>query len=758
MDNIEKIGNVVLNFSFYKGNDLYSDGENVENELLEIVKNYSQEKFNEIIYDRRKWPLLYHLSEIRTNVLEWIPIEKSETVLEIGSGCGAITSILYEKAKKVTCVELSKKRSTINAYRNIDKDNIEILIGNFQDIEITEKYDYITLIGVFEYAASYINSKNPYEEFLNIIKKYLKPNGKIIMAIENKLGLKYWSGCKEDHTGRYFEGLEGYQNTDIVKTFSKKELEKLLKKTGFKDNEFYYPYPDYKLPNIIYSDEYLPKLGELNNNFRNFDEDRMILFNETEVFNSIIEAELFPEMSNSFIVVSSSNKIEKDRIIFSKYSDSRDNKFKIRTSIIKKAKGTKIVEKVALNDKAIQHLEKIYNNYNLLKNKYNSTSFNLLECRKCNKNIEFDFLEGKTFVEILNEELSKNGLNGIVDKLIKIKEKLYKIKDEKNFSISRDFIEIFGNIDFKEELEGITPANIDFIGSNLIVDKENQNFFNIIDYEWVFNFSVPINYIIYRMVLYYGNENTNPKIFNLEKILEKLDIKKIEIEKYDKMNKSFTNYVLQNEYFLYDLYFKFNINNLDIEELLKLKEESDKKNSIQIFENIGFGYSEENSYKIKKEKDQDGNINIDVFLENNLKSLRIDVTEEKCIVFIKDKTKGLKLYTNGEEIYEDVFLFKNPDPQLLIDELPKGLAKINLKIEIFNEKSFFKEIINNLKIKNKEIEIQNKNIEEIKEIYQEEILNKNKEIQEKTMILENILNSKSFKLIKLVKKIIFWRK
>ena len=552
--------------------------------------------------------------------------------------------------------------------------------------------------------------------------------------------------------------LKGYQNTDIVKTFSKKELEKLLKKTGFKDNEFYYPYPDYKLPNIIYSDEYLPKLGELNNNFRNFDEDRMILFNETEVFNSIIEAELFPEMSNSFIVVSSSNKIEKDRIIFSKYSDSRDNKFKIRTSIIKKAKGTKIVEKVALNDKAIQHLEKIYNNYNLLKNKYNSTSFNLLECRKCNKNIEFDFLEGKTFVEILNEELSKNGLNGIVDKLIKIKEKLYKIKDEKNFSISRDFIEIFGNIDFKEEVEGITPANIDFIGSNLIVDKENQDFFNIIDYEWVFNFSVPINYIIYRMVLYYGNENTNPKIFNLERILEKLDIKKIEIEKYDKMNKNFTNYVLQNEYFLYDLYFKFNINNLDIEELLKLKEESDKKNSIQIFENIGFGYSEENSYKIKKEKDQDGNINIDVFLENNLKSLRIDVTEEKCIVFIKDKTKGLKLYTNGEEIYEDVFLFKNPDPQLLIDELPKGLAKINLKIEIFNEKSFFKEIINNLKIKNKEIEIQNKNIEEIKEIYQEEILNKNKEIQEKTMILENILNSKSFKLIKLVKKIIFWRK
>ena len=34
-----------------------------------------------------------------------------------------------------------------------DQDNLKILVGNFQEIEknLTEKYDYITLIGVFEY-------------------------------------------------------------------------------------------------------------------------------------------------------------------------------------------------------------------------------------------------------------------------------------------------------------------------------------------------------------------------------------------------------------------------------------------------------------------------------------------------------------------------------------------------------------------------------------------------------------------------------
>ena len=41
----EKIGKVALDYSFYPGVDLYSDGQ-VEEELLEIAKNHSREEFN----------------------------------------------------------------------------------------------------------------------------------------------------------------------------------------------------------------------------------------------------------------------------------------------------------------------------------------------------------------------------------------------------------------------------------------------------------------------------------------------------------------------------------------------------------------------------------------------------------------------------------------------------------------------------------------------------------------------------------------
>ncbi|MBQ8912844.1 MAG: class I SAM-dependent methyltransferase [Lachnospiraceae bacterium] len=300
---MEYIGKVSLDYKYYSGEDLYKDGS--EEELLDIVRNADESEYNKIIEEKKSWPILYHLSDIRGNIVDWIPFTKEDSVLEIGAGCGAITGTLANRAGYVDCIELSKARSLVNAERHKSSDNINIIVGNFQDIEkdIEKKYDYITLIGVLEYAASYIESDTPYEEFLNIIKGHLKPDGKIIIAIENKYGLKYWAGCREDHLGTYFSGIEGYVGVDSVRTFSKNGLIKLLTGVGLDDISFYYPYPDYKLPLSIYSDDFLPQEGSLNNNFRNFDNDRMLIFDESKVFDNLIGDGMFDIFSNSFLVL-----------------------------------------------------------------------------------------------------------------------------------------------------------------------------------------------------------------------------------------------------------------------------------------------------------------------------------------------------------------------------------------------------------------------------------------------------------------------
>lgn len=305
------IGKVCMDYTWYPGQDLYSDGA-IEDRLLEIVKETPERQLNQVISREKDWAVLYHLSHIRENIVDWLPIGASDHVLEIGAGCGAVTGALARKAGHVTCVDLSRKRSLVNAWRHRECENLEILVGNFQDIEknLPERYDYITLIGVFEYARGYIGGEDPYREFLRLVRGHLKPQGTLVTAIENRLGLKYWAGCREDHTGDLFEGLEGYPAPAGVRTFAKPELERLFADTGYADVRFYYPYPDYKLPLVIYSDGYLPKKGELNTNIWNFDRDRLILFDERKVMDSLIEDGLFPLYSNSYLVLAKAGRPE----------------------------------------------------------------------------------------------------------------------------------------------------------------------------------------------------------------------------------------------------------------------------------------------------------------------------------------------------------------------------------------------------------------------------------------------------------------
>ncbi len=289
-----------LNLDFYKGSDLYSDGD-IENEILEIVK--TTDDFTELLHNTDDWAILYHLTPVRKNLLDWYDFDKKATLLEIGGGCGAFSGMFAKKLDKVTVVELSKRRSEIIYNRHHNYPNLEIIAGNLNDISFNAKYDYVTLIGVLEYAGKFTEGNTPFKTFLENVKSYLKPNGRLLIAIENKFGLKYWAGAREDHTGRFFDSIENYPNDKGIQTFGKSELEELIKSAGFNSMNFFYPMPDYKLPQIIYSDECLPKIDDIFDIYsQNFDQDRCVLFSEREAFKNIIKNKQFSFFANSFLI------------------------------------------------------------------------------------------------------------------------------------------------------------------------------------------------------------------------------------------------------------------------------------------------------------------------------------------------------------------------------------------------------------------------------------------------------------------------
>ncbi len=63
----------------------------------------------------------------REKLIDYCQIEKTDIVLEIGPGLGAITEAILPKANKLVCIEKDRGFSEILEKNFFDKDNIEII-------------------------------------------------------------------------------------------------------------------------------------------------------------------------------------------------------------------------------------------------------------------------------------------------------------------------------------------------------------------------------------------------------------------------------------------------------------------------------------------------------------------------------------------------------------------------------------------------------------------------------------------------------
>src|SRR5581483_8313776 len=155
------------------------------------------------------WPSRYHLSGTRTNVLR--PFEEflCGDILEVGAGCGAITRYLGECGGNVLALEGSPRRAAIAASRTRDLNNATVLAEKFDQFNCERKFDVITLIGVLEYANLFTGADQPALAMIERACSLLNPDGRLIVAIENQFGLKYFAGAPEDHIGQSMYGIEG---------------------------------------------------------------------------------------------------------------------------------------------------------------------------------------------------------------------------------------------------------------------------------------------------------------------------------------------------------------------------------------------------------------------------------------------------------------------------------------------------------------------------------------------------------------------
>lgn len=478
-----------LNLDYYTAKDHYSDGD-IEETLLKMAQE--GKSFEDLPEDEVSFPMVYHFSGLRENILSWYPLKKTDSVLEIGAGCGAITGMLCRKAGHVTSVELSKRRADINFARNKEKENLTIMVGNLNDMTFPEKFDYVVVNGVLEYAMSFTEGKTPYETFLQRMGAYLKPEGRLLIAIENRLGLKYFAGAPEDHTDLHFFGINGYPGNQSVRTFSKNELGELLENSGFPFLRFYYPYPDYKFPTEIFTDESL-YTNSYGRNYPVYTDKTADLFAESEGVKAFEKEKILNSFVNSFLVEAGrTENQDPEEILYVKLNQGRKEKFRLLTRIVRENEEVR-AEKEAMVPQAEEFVEKLEK---LGTESTGSDKYRNLPCKAESGKISYPLLTGKT----LHQEIAELAHKGEIEEIKILLKKFYqeffgarKVMDYR----TEEFCEVFGEYPGRSDYECVCPANVDLICSNIFMG-ENGN--QIIDYEWMFDFPVPVNFIMWRLI------------------------------------------------------------------------------------------------------------------------------------------------------------------------------------------------------------------------------------------------------------------
>ncbi len=594
--------------------------DNINHELTKLFGKYGSDR-RKALKENKKLPYLYAISELRENLLDWYEFAPEKELLQIGADYGALTGLFAKKVSQVTVLDESEE--ALNVVRKRFESEPEIArkiryicdsVENFakKSAESGQTFGYVTLIGSFK---SLDKAGRLIE--VNNAKSLLSEDGILIAAAANWFGIKYMAGTEREKVNISF-----------------KEMKQL-----FLGGSFYYPVSDYRTAGEIFSDEYLPKKGDLSGVLTAYDCSKCLSMDIGMAFDAACEDDSFTELSNSFLVfwkknnasLGEVNEAEASDVIYVKYNRTRENRFQIRTQIRKNGENREVF-KIALYPEGKEHILSFEEKYELLNRQNSRIKMSKPEFSDDGMTVVFPYLEGKTRAELLGEILSEQGEEAALSAVRDAMDEIYDIrtKDRKPFALTPEFMQVFNAgeelEDYKDLLSGeklsgdesYSASNIDALFENMMVTADGTY---AIDYEWVFLFPVPSEFVKYRTLIYFYRRYKSLLSFKnehefIEKFPEYVKADEELISLYDKMETAFQSYVHgENQSIYLDPYM---VNAISTAEVPKLEE--DLENARKRIDVLETEVSEKNTaiHKIQEVQRLTNNhvANLDIIIAN----------------------------------------------------------------------------------------------------------------------------------------------
>ncbi|WP_131783171.1 rhamnan synthesis F family protein [Legionella gresilensis] len=385
------------------------------------------------------------------------------SILEIGARFGIVTRYLGESgADKVVALEESPKNAEIIKLRTRDLTNIEVKTERFEQFNSDIKFDVIILIGTLEQADKFISDDDPASALIEKAKSMLKPQGKLIIATENKLAFDPFT-------------KSSIKKQRKLQTHTLSQLNKILREKGFLNREFYIPFPNYREPvfifneNAFYNIKFDPVVLISSKTFQN----RYLSANWNNLYEgiwaSLVENGLAVSLANSFLILAHIEDNPSQPSTLGYYYNTQRAKPFCRETVFLNSHDIEIKSQLINSD-----LHPTLSGKKLL-------HFNFIKAEK--------YIKGKLLSLEFTNLISKDN---------------WTFKDVGSFL--KSYLNFVCSLSSCNKQQVVTNINsllngecFNLIPQNIVIDDEGKA--HAINKEWIWKDKIPVGYVLFRCLL-----------------------------------------------------------------------------------------------------------------------------------------------------------------------------------------------------------------------------------------------------------------